>query len=103
MVKLGVKKVKRLTIWDGGSTIIRDSFYVLFFTSAIYVFDQMLPKGVSHVQRKGDKIACNMCCSFDLLKLDEGHLIQKHVGPKPVAIEDERRNARAICMTAMQH
>jgi len=28
--------------------------------------------------------------------LDEGHLIQKHVGPKPVAIEDERRNARAM-------
>jgi hypothetical protein len=37
-----------------------------------------------------------VCCSFDLLKLDEGHLIQKHVGPKPVAIEDERRNARAM-------
>jgi len=47
-------------------------------------------------KKRGIKLLATCVVVFDLLKLDEGHLIQKHVGPKPVAIEDERRNARAM-------
>ena len=70
---------------------------MFYFSQVLYIFLIKCSLKVCRMcKKRGIKLLATCVVVFDLLKLDEGHLIQKHVGPKPVAIEDERRNARAM-------